>query len=166
MKILIISFCLWGFSLTAQICDVQVLNLSNQIQVNNFASQYPLCTHFNGFINISGDDIKNLDSLHNMTNIVGNIKIENCPNLVNLHGLRNMDTISNSFTISSCNKLDNLYELTSLKLVGNVSLKNNSNLKYGLPAVQKCFNIFISGNPRLKNIDGFVNLTKIGGITI
>jgi len=94
-------------------CEIQCLydgiTFSTQAQIDNFHINYPNCTEIEGAVEISGDDITDLDSLYVLTSIGGYLKIDSNDILTSLTGLENIDeasitdlTITNNGELYDC----------------------------------------------------------------
>jgi hypothetical protein len=65
------------------------ITLTSQAQVDAFPATFG-CTEMTGSLTISGKDITNLDSLHSLTKVGGNLRIGSNPNLSDLTGLSSL----------------------------------------------------------------------------
>ena len=67
LSIALIAYCLT--SLFAQPCLPEGITFNTQAQIDNFQTNYPNCTEIEGGVQITGDDITNLDGLSVITSI-------------------------------------------------------------------------------------------------
>src|SRR5687767_1272471 len=103
--ITIIYFCFVSF-IGAQNCLPTGIQFTTQAEIDNFPVNYPGCKVIEGDVCI-GDctapylpsDIKNLDSLVQLTSVKGNIIISANPSLLSLDGLQNLTVIEQDLKI-------------------------------------------------------------------
>ena len=149
LKLLFLFLLLTSTNNFAQ-CGNGLVTLSTQLEVNNFMSTIPLCTQFNGSLDISGVDISDLSALSTLTGISGNFRIWNSPLLTNLQGLHNLTTIGGTLDLSGFNfPLVNLNGLSGLQTVGGmVLIVNFQNLEsvQGISSLQS-----VGGNFLIQN---------------
>ncbi len=124
-------------------CPNNAVNLTSQLQVDNFNSNYPGCTNITNDLSISGNTITNLNGLSGLTQI-NSLVIENTGSLTTLTGLNNVTTI------------------------GGVDIKNNSALTTidGLNGVSSIDVFYLLDNPFLNNLTALGNLLNIAHIEI
>ena len=65
------------FTVSSQSCLPDWNTFSTQEQIDNFQSNYPNCTEIEGYVEIRGDDITNLNGLSVVTSIGGELMILN-----------------------------------------------------------------------------------------
>ncbi|MCK9423664.1 MAG: T9SS type A sorting domain-containing protein [Bacteroidales bacterium] len=134
-------------------CLPEGINFSTQVEIDNFQTNYPGCTHIEGNVTIMGADIANLNGLNAITSIGGNLDMTIGSDLLtSLSGLDNLNSVGGSLTIANTYGLTNLSGLNSLTAVGG-------NLIIGYHD-----NYFIHGNFALTSLTGLSSLTSIGGI--
>jgi len=129
-----------------------------QTDIDNFGI-YSECTELEAGVQISGDDISNLDGLNIITSVMGNLNIgwsyfEPCGNplLTSLSGLENLTSIGGNLQIVSNENLISLSGLESLTFIG------------GSLIIGTGWNGWASGgNFSLMSLTGLDNLTFIGG---
>jgi len=149
-----------------------------QSEIDNFQTNYPNCTAIEGYVEISGYDITNLDGLSAITSIGGSLTIGYNVGLTNLSGLNNVTSIGTDLSIigTALSSLSGLEGLTSIG--GSLSIYDNDNLST-LSALENLITIGGSlsighfedfqsleiwyGNPSLPNLTGLDNLIFIGG---
>ncbi len=134
-----IIFCL---NAQAQSCLPAGITFSTQAEIDNFPINYPGCTVIEGYVDINGDGITNLDSLSRITAIDGNLWIYRSPALTSLQGLSNLVIVRGSVDINSNGSLENLTGLDNLQTIGG--------------------DLYISEDSALMNVDGLNSLTTIG----
>ncbi len=115
---LMFSICLY-----AQNCDMGSIVISSQQQIDNFSSDFPNCSIFNGDITIeedteNGEIITNLLGLSQLTHIEGNFIIRDNDNLSSLVGLGNIKRISHKLEMVSNDGLLTLEGLEGLEYIG------------------------------------------------
>lgn len=167
--------------------------LDTQASVDNFIVQYPNCTSIDGLLKIQGLNstisnfnalqnitqtkglhveytaATNLNGLHNITVINGELRINDNNNLTELAALENI-TQTETLYISSNNNLTDIDELSNLTTV-TYFLDINQNDKLtslqglsGLTTVGDLFNLRF--NNALTNLSGLENLKKVGSLVI
>lgn len=160
----------------SQSCLPDGITFTTQEQIDNFQTEYPNCTHIEGYVSIAnypeGTSIENIDGLSNITQIDGGLSIYFNLNLTNLNGLSNLTQIGGGVSIfynpelQSLEGLNNLntvmgdfklgeYELT----VGNANFQDLSGLS-GLTEIGG--SLVIYGNWSLTSLTGLENLSSIG----
>lgn len=158
---------IFHFSLTfGQNCIPVAIVFNTQQQVDDFPANYPGCSIITGNVGITGNDITNLDSLIQITQIAGSLQILNANNLLSLSGLENLNSIGGSLILNSVASLTNLTGLGQLSTIGsNFTIYNCGNLSSlnGLGNLTE-----IPGNLRLEatgltNISELSSLTEVGG---
>lgn len=182
-----LSFTMAGF---AQ-CPTGGLEFTTQAEVDNFGAQYPWCGQIEGDVEISGNDITNLDALSQLTIINGTLEIRDASNLDNLDGLqhlanvngdlilRNNDDLTSiaglsmlsyvagEFTIRSCGSLQSLDGLDALSGVGLALIIRDCDLIQDLDALNSLLTVGetleIVDNAQLVSISGLSNLVFIEG---
>lgn len=155
---------LFGWNAEAQ-CPTNPLFFTIQDSISNFPNTYPNCHTINN-VAIAGDDITNLSSLSQLTNINGHLSLDSCTNLNSLQGLNQIQTVSGDLTIDSCTALSNLQGLNSIQTIGQaLTIIRNSNL-YSLDGINSLQSIsgslIIKSDTLLNNIHSLSGLTSIG----
>lgn len=158
---------IFHFSMTfGQNCIPVAIVFNTQQQVDDFPDNYPGCSIITGNVGIIGNDITNLDSLIQITQIAGSLQILNANNLLSLSGLDNLNSIGGSLILNSVASLTNLTGLGQLSTIGsNFTIYNCGNLSSlnGMGNLTE-----IPGNLRLEatgltNISELSSLTEVGG---
>jgi len=146
-------------------------NFCTQADIDNFEFAFPDCTELEGMVTISGNDITNLDGLHMLKTIRGDLFIKNNDSLTDLSGLESLDTIAGGLEIGDNEALTSLTGLESLTEIGiyfggDLRITNN-NL---LPNLSNLNNItkigggiYIYNNETLTGLEGLEHLAHIGG---
>ena len=149
-----------------QSCLPDGITFSTQSEIDNFEVNYPNCKTIEGDVRIKGDDITNLDGIHSITRIDGNIQIWLNPNLINLSGLSNLTSIGYYLDIRNNAIITDLTGLNSLTSIpghliiqGNTSLINLTGLD-NLISIGSYFRII--DNPVLISITNLLSLQSIG----
>jgi hypothetical protein len=188
--LLLILFSSINYNLKGQNCTVN-LTFGTQEAIDNFAITNPGCTTINGNVSISGGTISNLNGLSVITEITGQLNINNSPLLnsisglsgitsigsaididnndllVTLTGLNNLSSIGGSLRIVYNNALTDITSLNKLtKVNGFLSVGVNASLLNlsGLEGITSIDGaISMAGNNALVNVDGLNSLTSIKG---
>ena len=128
---------------------------NSQDEIDAYPSICTNCAIVNNILIIEGQDITNLDSLYQITEVLGNVVIGDTignPNLISLSGLSNLSTIGGSLGIQNNGSLTNFaglinsmnaMELSSLTEIGG--------------------DLKIAHNELLQNLLGLEDLEAIGG---
>ncbi len=169
------SDCMDFFIPIAHPCLSEGLTIYTQEQIDNFQTNYPGCIEIEGSVQISGDDITNLNGLNVITCFGNDFVIENNPNLMELTGLENVLSIEGFLAIEFNNSITSLAGLESLSHIDGPFFIGGNNLLTsftGLDNLQSIegvleIGIYESGgyygNPSLINLSGLENLDYIGG---
>ncbi len=148
-------------------CSGDVI-LESQVEVNNFQN----CAVIDGNLIIrspfgstgASSDINDLSPLLSLTEITGDIILENNDQLFNLHGLENL-TACSALYIGGCENLNSIYALSGLSgELNDIVIFQNPSLSLiegliGITAVKN--SIILDSNTDLQNLNGFSNLTII-----
>lgn len=112
-------------------CIPEGITFTSQTQIDSFQYYYPDCVYLEGDLSINGPDIKNLDSLHIILAINGDLSIFGNDSLTNLKGLSNIDpeTITNLYILnnpmlSSC-EIQNICDFLFVVPTWYVDISNN-----------------------------------------
>lgn len=163
------ALLLCSFLLCSQNCLPGGITFSTQLQIDDFAANYPGCSVIGGNVRIiegAGEQINNLNGLAQITTIEGDLLLRANENLLTLQGLHHLVTVGGTLDISYNEGLPNLAGLTMLSSIGeNFLLNNNDNLEHlsgleTLETVGEGLQIYL--NPSLATLDGLDNLTMIG----
>lgn len=185
-------FTVIAFTLAAKAqCPNGELDFTTQAQVDNFIIQYPNCTAIDGDIQVSGNNITNLEGLSNIVSISGALEIRNANNLDNLDGLENLvsvgtdliirsnadlanieglsslTTVGGEFTVRSCAALLSLHGIENLESVGLALIIRDCGLLTNLDALSGVTfvgeTLEIVGNALLVSVSGLSNVATIVG---
>ena len=158
------------FAAFSQSCLPEGITFTTQEQIDNFQSDYPGCTEIEGDVGILGVNISNLEALHVLSNIGGDLWILNTEALTSLTGLNNIISIG-GYLLIQCNiGLVNLSGLESLSSIGgsfemslNPALTDIVGLN-NLSAIGR--ELFIFGNNTLVSLNGLGKLTFVTNLWI
>jgi len=159
------------FTVTSQPCLPDGITFSTQAEIDSFQTNYPNCTEVEGYVEINGDDITNLNGLNVLTSIGGDLFIISNDALINLTGLDNVTSIGGSLVFWSNDALTNLTGLDNLTSIGgNLSINHNDSLTSLIGLGNLTFiggAVSFSNNESLTSLSGLENLASIGaGLTI
>jgi hypothetical protein len=90
-----------SFISSAQNCLPEGILFTSQNEIDMFPSNYPGCHKIDGFLQIGGDDITNLDSLIALDSIQNELIFSYSPLLESLEGLNNLKHIGSLFIETS-----------------------------------------------------------------
>nr|NQU91648.1 hypothetical protein [Bacteroidota bacterium] len=145
--ILTIHCSLFTVHLLSQPCLPEGIQFSTQEEIDNFQTNYANCSEIEGYVEISGEEISNLDGLIVITSIGGHAIISGT-SLPDLSGLNNLSHIGGFLMISYNNSLTSLTGLENLTSIeGTFDIGGNMG----------------GGNSLLKNLNGLESLSYIGG---
>jgi len=166
MRNLIVSivFSLVSLSIIAQGCLPDGILFTTQAEIDNFKSNNPNCTEIEGAVEISGNDITNLDSLHQIIQFDSSLEIYSSPNLVSIGGLSEVVSIGGRLVIANTS-LSNLNGLGNLETIGmDLFVENNASLTsmMGLNSLSTAHGVSIKNNDALSNLTGMETLTDAG----
>ena len=129
-----------------QPCLPDGITFTTQSQIDSFPINYPSCTDIVGDVNISGDDITNLNGLNALISIEGYLRIAYNVALTSLTGLDNLTSIGEYLSIENNDVLSSITALENLTSIpGQLSIRAN------IP---------------LMNLNGLHNVTSVGGILL
>ena len=160
-----IVFRQWGTRYTGDI------RLTNQAEVDAFSSHATaifgnLIIGYSNFTS-SRSDITHLNSLSNITHVMGNVNIQRNGQLVNLNDLNNLQLIGGYFQMLFNDSLTTLGNFSELQSIGgyfkvriNNALQTLGNFS-GLNSIENY--VEIEENPSLNNLGNFNHLQNIGG---
>ena len=160
-----IVFRQWGTRYTGDII------LTNQAEVDSFSLDATaifgnLIIGYSRFTN-SRSDITHLNSLSNITHIMGNVNIQRNGQLVNLNDLNNLQLIGGYFQMLFNDSLTTLGNFSELQSIGgyfkvriNNALQTLGNFS-GLNSIENY--VEIEENSSLNNLGNFNHLQNIGG---
>lgn len=113
--------------------------------------------------------LNNINGLQNMETIDGKFTLINCPLVNNLNGLSQIKRISGSLTLDGINSLVNLNALQNLEHFPiSLNIQNNDLLESIsiFSPMESAFNITISENPSLRNLEGLNNIINVRNLKI
>lgn len=161
----------------AQNCLPDGISFYNQSEIDNFAVNYPGCTHIGGDVLIGSNSIMNLNGLSQLQSIEGDVSIY-ASNLASLEGLNNITSMHEltlyNTQVSTLTPLQNLHSLQSL-YINPISFQGPVSLN-GLQGLTKLnrltlYNVSMFNLGGLENIDSFqhidiryADLTSLDGL--
>ncbi|MDZ4707091.1 MAG: T9SS type A sorting domain-containing protein [Saprospiraceae bacterium] len=139
-----------------QPCLPEGIVFTTQGQVDSFNIYYPGCNQIQGNVDITGPEIKNLDSLYSILSIDGNLQVLFADSLLNLKGLKKLQTIGGTLLLYETAQISSFVGLDSLKTIGgNLDIQYNDQLVSleGLNNLQLLDgNLTLGNNPVLNDI--------------
>ncbi len=158
------------------------ITLTNQVQIDNFATDYPECQRIGGDVIIeeaTPGDITNLLGLAGLaTEIIGGeLFIQNNSSLTSLSGLDSIRHIggqgAHSLSIISNANLLNLSGLEQLRHVRSISIEDNASLT-NLEGLQSWddyidhspSSLFVKKNSSLSSLNGLVTISKFSNLEV
>ncbi len=150
----------------SQFCLPDGIVFTTQTQIDSFQINYPTCTIVEGDIEITGDDITNLDSLEVLTAIDGDLFIGYSTALTSITGLANVTYIGQTTRIYMNSALTSLSGLDNIVAIGqNLRITNNDVLSdisalSNLTTVGENLRIYM--NPALTTLSGLDNVNSVG----
>lgn len=162
-------------------CPIGGITFATQASIDNFSVAYPGCAAVKGSVNISGNDITNLNGLSSITSIKGNLNINSSPLLQSLAGLGGLATVQYDTTVLFwqfetgnilINNLPQLTDLTGLGALnsvdGDIGVSNAASFTSlaGLQNLTSVGYFFSLNNTKLVNFNGLPNLTFYRGVLL
>jgi len=191
LTLLIVFALIIQATASSQSCLPEGITFTTQVEIDDFQINHPNCTTIEGDVEISGNDITNLNGINvliaiegglsigendsltsltgldNMTSVGGTLRIFMNPALTSLSGLDNVSSIGGNLRITSNDALSSLTALNNLTSIGeNLRIYMNAALTSlaGLDNVTVIGdNLRISSNATLTSLAALNNLTSIGG---
>ena len=161
--LLLLSF----IALPAQ-CPSGHVELNTQLEVNDFAAQYPNCTTITGNLIIDddgSDNITDLSPLSNLQYITGRLEVKNTPSLQSLFGLHNIVSVGHNLRILTNASLLHL-ELSSLNSVSGFLAINYNSVLESMEGLDSLVSIdgamVIRANPLLRDISALSSIDPDG----
>ncbi|MBL0012576.1 MAG: T9SS type A sorting domain-containing protein [Flavobacterium sp.] len=154
----------------------QNVNLYSQDDVNSFPANYPDAHSFSS-ITISGDDIVNLNTLSQVTEVTGDLYItsptESHP-LVDLSGLNNINIINGRLSLVDLKNMNAFSLFPNLLRIGSGNIGDGLSISGLTPETIGGFFILanVSGDLTIQNtsdlafLNGFDSLTKVKSIAL
>jgi hypothetical protein len=189
--LLLLAVFLIQLNLFSQSCLSEGITFHFQTEIDSFQINNPNCTEIEGNVDISWNNIHNLNGLNGLTKIGGYLWISNCDSLSNITGLHNINsiggalhiagidrlknltglegliTINDLFEVVFCDSIMNLSGINSLSYVGGDIQIHSNPLLSDLSGIENLSTtnggLFIGFNDNLISLNGFQNLTSIGG---
>lgn len=152
-------------NVSGQSCLPEGIIFTSQAEIDNFKVNYPDCTEIEGYVEIEGSGITNLDSLHQVTAVGGYLDIYSVPDLTDIEGLGALTSVGtgrlgiSGTALTDLQGLGNLSSVPGLRIEGNLSLTSLQGLN-SLTTVAE--GVYIIENPLLENFDGLQSLTSVG----
>ena len=131
LSLIIFVLILCQITVLSRACLPEGISFTTQAQIDNFQSNNPGCYEIEGYVEINGDDITNLNGLTVLTSIVGDLTIGSIlfgsnPVLTNLSGLNNLASIGGGLRIVHNDALTSLSGLDNLASIGgDLAINNN-----------------------------------------
>jgi hypothetical protein len=129
---ILLILCIVASGLLAQDCPSPNITLSTQEEIDQFPIYYPDCEYIEGSLNISGENIVNLQGLANIKYVGHSLSIKNTA-LSDLSGLDSLEVVSIRLTIRENPNLQSLNALEQL----NTQALNYLDIAY-CPALSYC----------------------------
>ena len=168
IKCFVFTFwCNFSTNLFGQ-CPTENISYTLQSEVDNFKINYPNCEEISVHIELTGDDINNVDGFSNLIKTFKSLAIKETTKLRNLNGFQNLEEIWNHLNIDKNEALESLEGLENLTLInGWLAFTANPNLE-SLKALESLSGKVSGGlniwsNPKLTKLQGLEGLTKIDG---
>ncbi len=158
-------------NVSAQGCLPEGIKFTKQSEIDNFQTNYPGCTEVEGYLQVQGDEITNLNGLSVLTSIGGILHFYTCTALPDMSGLENLTAIGGNLDIyvwpsvttsmTSLTGLDNLVSVGGALIVQSTDKLTNLTGLGSLTTIGG--DIIIAGNEILTDLSGLDNLSSIGG---
>ena len=153
--------------LFSQPCLPEGIIFTSQEYIDNFQINHPNCTEIEGYVEIQGGDITNLDGLSVLTAFGNTLTITLTNSLTNLNGLNNVTSIGLHLQIMDNDSLINLQGLENLSSIGSALLITDNAELINLSGLEDLSSVgwkmTVSGNNNLTSLEGLNNLSTIGG---
>lgn len=154
----------------AQNCLPNGIQFTTQGQIDSFPVHYPGCKAIEGWVEVNGPAIDNLEGLIGLTGLNAGLGIYSATNLSSLGGLDNVQTLGDlqihSSGLSDLSSLQQVKALQSLRIGNDWENGNPSLLSlHGLHHVTAISELRIV-KTSLTNLEGLEHLAYCGGIDI
>lgn len=150
----------------SQPCLPYGITFTTQTQIDSFQINYPGCTMIQGSVNITGNDITNLNGLDVLTSMGTELNIYGTSRLKNLVGLDSLSTDSDfSLYFNNNDSLTSLEGLGPITSVHDLQIYNNPVLQSlnGLNSIHYVlYSLIIESNSSLVDLSGLDDLFYIG----
>jgi len=154
----------------AQDCTPQEIELTSQLEVDQFQANHGPCDRVLTNLVIRGEDTVNFGGLLDLTSVLGDLRIEHNPSLKTIDGLANLQSVGGLIIWfnPSLLKIDGLSSLASIDKENGLQIRFNTALQSvsGFNELSVVDSLFIQSNPFLTNLEGFAKLNQIGGILV
>ncbi|KAA0993373.1 T9SS type A sorting domain-containing protein [Dyadobacter aurulentus] len=146
-------------------CASEEVTILTDEDIADFTRLYGACTTILGDLIVK--NVSDLSFLSNVTVVTGNVRIEECPELISLNGLQRLRSIGGELAMVDLPLLTNVNGLSALTGIGGgfglVRLPLVANLA-GLDSLTRVDGMFSLDNlASLANVDGLNALTTVGG---
>ncbi len=168
LSLLPVVYLLIPVYLLSQPCLPEGITFTTQSEIDNFQNNYPGCTEIQGDVQITGNNINNLNGLSVLTTFWGDLSIESDKALTSLAGFDNVMYIVGNLKIKKNDILTSLAGFDNLTFIGG-----SLNLEYNtsLASIESLYNVtYLGGNLHfefnyvLESLAGLDNLVFIGGL--
>ncbi len=122
------------------------------------------CAVIDGSINLGGEHV-NVDALHRLTEVTGELAVRDIDSLENLDGLSRLTSVGLSLYLTNLPSLTNIDALSNLTVVGrDVQLQVLPGLTNidGLSSLTSAQGLVIRANEALEHVDGLSSLHTLG----
>ena len=139
--------------LTYSQCPSGNIQFSTQQEIDDFPINYPNCNIISGNLNISGDDIFNLNGLSQLTEITGYFSISDT-SITDFNSLTNLTRIGGNLSISINTENNAIYDLfNALEIINGSLIISTQNI------VNNVHDIQITGLNTLVSLGGDIKFT-------
>jgi hypothetical protein len=163
MQLLVLTLPVLAF---AQDCTPSGIELTSQLEVDQFQANHGPCDRVSQNLVIRGEDITNFDGLSDLTSVLGDLVIDHNPSLITIDGLVNLQRVGSLIIWfnPSLLKIDGLSGLTRIDQDNGLHIRWNFALRSvsGLNELSFVENLFIGSNQFLTNLEGLSKLNQIG----
>lgn len=145
----------------SQSCLPNGILFSTQGSIDSFQINYPGCMEIEGNVEISGEDITNLNGLNVLFSIQGMLKLNGNSELTSVSGLENLSNLGSLIIwendkLASLSALENLYSID-----GDLRISYSDSL-HSLNGMENL--IHIGGNVRFEDYSALVNLSSLDNL--
>lgn len=149
---------LLSITVLSQNCIPDYIWFTMQAQIDSFQVNYPGCTEIEGDVLIHGSGITNLNGLHVLTAVGGDLEIQTVIYLTSLTGLNQLTSIGGNLNIEDNDVLPNLIGLEGLTAIGGDLIITYNNVLTSLEGLDNLSagsikNLYIHNNFSLTNCD-------------
>ncbi len=149
MKKILLFILIIGLNISsyAQLCLPNGVIFSNQEDIDNFSTIYPSCTKIIGNVEVTGDNITNLNGLSQINQTMSSFSVTNTTLLTTLEGLNNLDSVGGNLSFS------NNLGLTDVTALGEIAYVPGDLQFIDCPLIED-----LEGVHNITKVDGFVDL--------